>query len=498
MCRTPDSEKCVDSPLLSRRDAIAAAVNSVALFYATPAAARAASLLAPMRAIAEPTDLEVALKAAKWIRASRIETAHGVSWPADPLKKNSIGTDLYNGFPGVILFHLELFYATNDKSWLDDARRGADELIARLPAMDAAKDAGLYTGLGGAVFVLEETHRATGDGKYRDAAKQALSMIHGQAVKTTLGATWQGPSATYDIISGSAGIGLLLLWADQRIGDQESRALALAAGRQLMDVGIAAKGGTKWPVSKDATTLYPNFSHGTAGVAYFLATLLKMTGERSSLAGALAGAKWLQSVADTSNGGFKVFHHEPGGENLYYMSWCHGPAGTARLFHRLGQITGRERWEQITREGAKAIMDSGAPEKESPGYWNNISQCCGNAGVGEFFIALQRRAPSADYQSMIDRVRANTLSRATVEGDGLKWVQAENRVSPNEIVAQTGYMQGAAGVGSFYLHADALAKGRAPAIVWPDSVTFDPCAAGAPSSASDMSNMNGGKAYCGK
>jgi len=63
---------------------------------------------------------------------------------------------------------------------------------------------------------------------------------------------------------------------------------------------------------------------------------------------------------------------------------------------------------------------------------------------------------------------------------------------------ETGYMQGAAGVGSFYLHADALAKGRAPAIVWPDSVAFDPCVAGAPSSGSDMSNMNGGKAYCGK
>ncbi|HEY4139179.1 MAG TPA: lanthionine synthetase LanC family protein, partial [Casimicrobiaceae bacterium] len=363
---------------------------------------------------------------------------------------------------------------------------------------DAAKDSGLYTGLGGAVFVLEETHRATGDGKYRDAAKQALGLIHGQAVKSTLGAEWQGPSATNDIISGSAGIGLLLLWADQMIGDQESRALALAAGRRLMDIGLPEKGGTKWAMSNGATTFYPNFSHGTAGVAYFLATLLKMTGERSSLAGAIAGAKYLQTIADTSDGGFKVFHHEPGGENLYYLSWCHGPAGTARLYHRLAQITGRERWEEVARAGAKSIIDSGAPEKQSPGYWNNISQCCGNAGIGEFFIALQRRAPNAAYQSMIDRVRANTLARATADGDGLKWIQAENRVSPTDLAAQTGYMQGAAGVGSFYLHAAALAKNQGPAIIWPDSPAFDPCVAGAPSSASDMSNMNGGKAYCSK
>ena len=251
-------------------------------------------------------------------------------------------------------------------------------------------------------------------------------------------------------------------------------------------------------MSKDATVFYPNFSHGTAGVAYFLATLLKMTGERSSLAGALAGAKYLQSIADTSNGGFKVFHHEPGGEKLYYMSWCHGPAGTARLFHRLAQITGRERWEQIALECAKATIDSGVPEKQSPGYWNNVSQCCGNTGVGEFFISLQRREPKPEYQAMIDRVRADTVARATSEGDGFKWVQAENRESPEDLVPQTGYMQGAAGIGSFYLHADALAKGRETAIIWPDAPEFDPCVAGSPSSESDMSNMNGGKGYCKK
>ena len=241
MCRSHDL-KDVHPLAVTRREAIAAGVSAAATLFALPGAARAMSSLALTRWEEPPTDLEVALKAAKWIRTSRVETAHGVAWPADPLKKDSISTDLYNGFPGVILFHLELFYATNDKSWLDDARRGADELIARLPAMDAAKDAGLYTGLGGAVFVLEETHRATGEGKYRDAAKQALSMIHGQAVKTTLGATWQGPSATYDIISGSAGIGLLLLWADQMIGDQESRALALAAGSSVDGRGHRSEG----------------------------------------------------------------------------------------------------------------------------------------------------------------------------------------------------------------------------------------------------------------
>jgi lantibiotic modifying enzyme len=319
-------------------------------------------------------------------------------------------------------------------------------------------------------------------------------MVHEQAKTTTLGASWSGPSATNDIISGTAGIGLLLLWADHVIGDPPSRTLALAAGRRLIEAGIPEKGGTKWAVASTVTDRYPNFSHGTAGVAYFLATLLEATGDTSLMAAALSGARYLQAVATTSeNDGFKVFHHEPGGEDLYYLSWCHGPAGTTRLFQRLADITHRSNWSDLVRRGARATIASGVPEKQSAGYWNNISQCCGNAGVGEFFIDLQRRAPDPTFAEMVERVKANTFARATPDGGGFKWVQAENRVSPDAVVAQTGYMQGAAGVGAFYLHAQALADGKPRAIAWPDSPLFTPCRAEQSAGANDMSFLSGGR-----
>jgi len=469
---------------ITRRELLARGLGVAAGISGIPGAV---SALSATTRPAPPSDLEVALKAAAWIRRSRVETKNGVAWPADPLKPASIRYDLYNGMPGIILFHVELFHATGDTHWLDDAKRGADEVASQLPTMAAAQNAGLYTGLGGAVFVLEETHRATGDDRYRDAARRALAMVHDLAKKTSSGASWTGPSATNDIISGSAGIGLLLLWADHMMGDGPSRALALATGRHLLETGIPDKGGTKWPVSASNNTLYPNFSHGTAGVAYFLATLLKATGDLSFMAAALSGARYLEAVANTDGGGFKVFHHEPGGEDLYYLSWCHGPAGTRRLFDRLADITHRATWNDFVQKGARATIASGVPEKQSAGYWNNVSQCCGNAGVGEFFLDLQRRIPDPSYAAMIDRVRANTLARATADGDGLKWVQAENRVSPDQVVAQTGYMQGAAGIGSFYLHAHALAAGKPRAIQWPDASTFTPCRTAQAAGSNDMS-----------
>jgi lantibiotic modifying enzyme len=236
-----------------------------------------------------------------------------------------------------------------------------------------------------------------------------------------------------------------------------------------MQVGQKADAGVKWPMAPNVKNLYPNFSHGTGGVGYFLATLYKSTRQRDLLDAALAGAKYLESVANTDRGGFKVFHHAPGGEDLYYLSWCHGPAGTSRFFHRLADVTRDDRWNTLVHRGARATIDAGVPEKQSAGYWNNISQCCGNCGVGEYFLALQRAKPSAEYGDVIRRVAADTLRRGTADGGGMKWIQAENRVSPDAVVAQTGYMQGAAGVGSFYVHADLAAKKKVSPIVWPDS-----------------------------
>ncbi len=85
---------------------------------------------------------------------------------------------------------------------------------------------------------------------------------------------------------------------------------------------------------------YPNFSHGTSGVAYFLATLYQRTKDQAFLDGALAGVKYLDAVATRRNGARAIFHVTGGGEDRFYLSWCHGPVGTARLFYRLHQITG--------------------------------------------------------------------------------------------------------------------------------------------------------------
>ena len=53
--------------------------------------------------------------------------------------------------------------------------------------------------------------------------------------------------------------------------------------------------------------------------------------------------------------------------------------------------------------------------------------------------------------------------------DGTRWIHAENRVQPTNLTAQTGWMQGAAGIGGWLLRLDGFERNRAPQIVFPDT-----------------------------
>ncbi|HSR49675.1 MAG TPA: lanthionine synthetase LanC family protein, partial [Acidobacteriota bacterium] len=164
-----------------------------------------------------------------------------------------------------------------------------------------------------------------------------------------------------------------------------------------------------------------------------------------------------------------IFHHEPEGEELFYLSWCHGPAGTARLFYLLHQITGEQEWMDWVDRLARGIRQSGIPEQETPGYWNNVSVCCGAAGVAEFFLNLHQATGRAQDLSFALRMTDALLGKATIEEGQARWVQAEHRVRPELLQAQTGYMQGAAGIGLMLFHLHRLQAGLERGIVLPDN-----------------------------
>jgi lantibiotic modifying enzyme len=452
-----------DAPL-TRRDLLrlglaAGAASSLGLGSA--AGAEAAKSPAPAPSPSTPGYLDAAVKAARWIRTARVETPQGYVWLTGPERPEGFDTtpNLYTGSSGVLLFLLELARAAGDKAHREEAAAGADALIAGLPAKLDPENAetGLYTGAAGIGFALNRVFQETKDDKYRKAAVRCRDLIHAAAQPAGKGVQW---GTTTDIIAGAAGTGLYLLDVAHGMDDSASRDLAVRAGLRLIELGIPEKGGLKWRMDPTFPRLTPNFSHGTAGIAYFLATLHRETGRQEFLDAALAGARYLQAVANTTGDTCLIFHDEPDNKNLYYLGWCHGPVGTSRLWLRLNQIDPKAGWLAWARKGANGILKSGIPEKQTPGFWNNLGQCCGSAGVADFFLDLGKLTGNSAYAEYSRRVVRNLLSRATpTPGDGLKWIHAEHRVKPEYVYAQTGYMQGAAGIGMLLLRLEVEKKG---------------------------------------
>jgi len=430
-----------------------AIILGVLLVCATGAVAR----------LADRPYLDAARLAARWIDAATIRTPRGLTWPADPQNAKTVTTSLYSGTPGVLLFDVALARATGDPAYLERASGGADWLLASLEQEDSA---GLYEGLAGIGFTLHEVFKATRDPKYDAGVHLVLRRLKDRAKRVGRGVEW---SATTDIISGNAGTGLFLLYLANESKDESARELAISAGERLIEVGQPERGGTKWAMDPTYPRLMPNFSHGTAGVAYFLATLYQQTKRRPFLDAATSGAKYLQAVAKTDGDTCLIFHDEPTGRDLYYLGWCHGPAGTGRLFYRLYQATGDPAWLDWAHRSARALLASGIPEHETPGFWNNVGLCCGDAGVAEYVLGLYRASKRAEYLAFAKRVTAHLLATGTRDDTGLRWMHAENRVRPKEVLAQTGYMQGASGIGMWLLQLDAADGGRDLGLRLPDN-----------------------------
>ena len=433
--------------------------------------------------------LDLAVRTANWLESNAISTPSGLEWKANP--KDTVGPDfaLYHGSAGIVVFYLELFHTTGDSAYLKMACKASDRLLLlvsdELPKFRAAAGTeftSLYSGLGGIGFTLEEMYSASGNQKYRDGMLKCIKVIKDSVKVKGSEASW---SVTEDVLAGDAGTGLFLLYAYARTKDSTLKDLAAQVGNSLVRKALSAPGGLKWPMEPDFPRLMPNFAHGTSGICYFLMKLYEATGNKEFLPTASRGATYLKQLAEKNNG--LVFHHESDGihhdkckgpacirvdscigNTVFYLSWCHGPAGTGRLFYLLLQETKDSAWSSLMSQAANTIMTCGVPEKLTDGFWNNLGQCCGSAGMGEHFVKMYNLTHKKEYLDFAHHLAGFIEKGSEVEGNGIKFPLAENNRERDVVYAQTGYMEGAAGIGAYFIHLYEFEKGMKPAVRFPD------------------------------
>lgn len=405
----------------------------------------------------------------------------GAVWRTNDHPKARPAHSLYHGAGGVILLLLELHAQSGDAQLMEKALAAGDEILTQLPIFEGLS-ANASTGWGGYVFVLGELARASGEARYRDGAAFCLQKIRQLAVPLGGGVGWVEPAPFADITGfaeereiydqsvGAAGLVLTLLYAAREGLDEGAQALAIAAAERLLEVAEPTPDGLRWQMMADMPFQFtaPNFAHGGAGVGYALLQLHRATGEARYLDAAIAAARYAMSRSHPVGSGRLVCHNEDTRTPIFYLGACHGPAGTGRLLLELHAVTGEADWADALAQLLAGVEGAGAPEARSAGFWNNHGQCCGDAGVGEFALLLARRTGDEAYLELARRCAAVILEASELDGDRRLWRQAEHRDRPDFIQAQTGYMQGAAGIASFLQHLAGVEAGRPVKLAMPD------------------------------
>ena len=436
--------------------------------------------------------LKAAVETAEWIDTLAIKTEHGRIWKALPDGQDGWGADvplftpkcLYDGSAGIGIFFVRLFEATGDERWLDEAKEAASHI--RATAVDASWyertlsgevkgiipvpgwAAGPSNGPVGEAIFAEDLYRVTEDERWRGFALSQADALLEAAREDERGIHW---SDQEDVTADGGQVIFLILMYRWTGVKKYLEAAIKAADYIAQDAKPSPHGGKFWKLldlsiidfPKDTT--FPNWSHGTVGTAWMFAALYQDTHNEEYLALAKAGLEYAMNIAVGDETGRLIPYqdHPVTGPTYdkYYLSTCHGPAGSTMAFRLLYQLTGEELYKKWAIELSRGIIRAGAPEKRSWGYWYCQCQCCGTAGILEHFAKTYEFSHLDEFKGYMRRTADLLLSEADHRTQGQKmWYDSWWRTIPTRVTSYPGLYVGAAGCASALLSAWSVLTGN--------------------------------------
>lgn len=421
-----------------------------------------------------------AIETANWIKQYEHVSEDGKYWDVLPGKIVEEGslllkdTGIYGGSAGIALFFVRLYLSTKDLKWLEDAKAGVNygicsykgekEFTGKEGAL-AGCEIGHLNGPTGGAYVAEILYNITGEEKYHEFFKTVTYDLIQSAKIVENGITWYGQ---YGIIA-EGGLVLFLAHAYDILQDKKVLEAAQLAGKYIASQAEEAPaGGYRWyamdtesfPTLGGGKGYFPGFFYGAAGSAYILAILYEITGDEEFLHLSKGGAEYILNIADVSKDGEAalVRYNDPLAKELYYLGMCQGPIGTSRLFYKLFEITGEEKYREFVIKLTEGILATGAPEQHSPGYWHTYCYCCGAAGMLEHFVSVYRFTDNRRYLEAAYRAAAVLIGDSYIHNHERRWYTSWNRHEPETSDAYIGLYHGSAGCAAALLALHAQLK----------------------------------------
>jgi lantibiotic modifying enzyme len=419
-----------------------------------------------------------------------------IAFPASEGSKQAPQTIVYGGSAGVLIFLENAAAVLDDQAARDLADRTAKGLRSArtVNSRDLASWSpggmmgvtGLYTGDAGIGQAFLVRHVLRGDADALAVAVDVGEALLARAREDDGALSW---GEQPDIIFGNAGTALFLLELGLvsktgRFVDAARRAGhgLLAAAVRVPSKADAERQLPTWVLTMGRRQIHmPNFSHGTAGVAYALVRLGAETGDAELLQAGKDGAEWLLENAVVDGDGLKWMHSDRS-KDRYMGGWCHGPVGTGRLFLLLHAVTGDARYLDAARKGARFVV-AYAADAEKTGVdgqkpYVPPSLCCGVAGVVDFFCDLTRVTHDPADAAFAHKAGDYLVDVAIADGDGRKWKNGQSVPGGPVAADSTGHnvdlMLGAAGEALALLRLMTIEREADPVRSLPDRTVTAP------------------------
>lgn len=414
--------------------------------------------------------------ALRWVTDAGVTVGGAMTWPSTRAPGAPLSDDLYFGTAGILAALAEA--RLGGLTEFDEHASAAAERLRQLAHWAANHDTGvcaselepemdepdlsLYTGLGGVAVALHMWAQVSGDDEAGHDARALVRTIAARAADVRSQLRW------YDLMSGQAGVMLVLL----TVGDESVRRVASDLADQLIAEAEWIDGLPDWFPRRDRRVFQPNFTHGLAGIGFAFAIAGRVLARADLVDIAISAGRRLIQLGIQPDGTLAVPQSIPLANPQAPVSygWCHGATGTLRLFEQLDQTQPEASWAQYAQASRQAVRSSGLPARLYPGFWDNLGQCCGTAGVGEMALDRYQQTGDKEWLAWAETLAVDVLNRSINDESGVRWSHTEHRMDPPELEPAAGFMQGTAGIASWLLRLSRVQHDgpESATIWWPD------------------------------
>jgi type 2 lantibiotic biosynthesis protein LanM len=323
-----------------------------------------------------------------------------------------LGTDLYDGLPGIVLFLAHLGEAMQERAYRALAQAALTALRrcverSRAGTRPAITRIGAFTGWGGLIYTLTHLGALWQQGSLLDDAQAFVERLRPLIAE----------DSELDIVEGAAGAIMTLLGLYQAQPSERTLTAAIECGLHLQHCVDAAE-----------RTFLTGFSHGAAGMASALLQLASVSGDGSFAKTAMKLIAHERRLFNPDRGNWPDLRIPD--EAIFQVTWCHGAPGIGMA--RLRSL------EFVDDSQIRAEIDAALETTVAEGFGGNHSLCHGDLGNTDLLLLASARLADPRWPAESHRFAGTILG--SIERNG--WLCGVPLT-----VETPGLMTGLAGIG---------------------------------------------------